>query len=149
MTLLGVSLLVTGCINTGEVKTPKSTQSFEPKRAYDTSVSKVWKAANDTLDENRISVVSSDQAAGRIQTDTVAGDNYISVLGGGTMTRYSYNIRVTGEEGGKTKLFVICKYESMHQVGSSTRPYMDVGPEHPDKVKNYENWLYEQIEKKL
>jgi hypothetical protein len=148
-TLLGVSLLVTGCINTGEVKTPKSTQGYEPKRVYDADVSKVWKAANDVFDENRISVLSSDQASGRIQTDTIAGENLISIMGGGTMFRYSYNIRITSGDGGKTKLAIICKLESMHQIQNSTRPYMDVSPENPAKVKNYENWLYEQIEKKL
>lgn len=147
--LLGTSLLVTGCINTGEVKTPKTSQGFEPKRVYDADVSKVWKVANDVLDENRISVISSDQVSGRIQTDTIAGENLISVVGGGTMFRYSYNIRITGEDGGKTKLAIICKLESMHQIRNSTRPFMDVSPEYPDKVKNLENWLYERVEKKL
>ena len=148
-TLLGISLLVTGCINTGEVKTQKSTLGFEPKRIYDADVGKVWKVTNDVLDENRIPVLSSDQASGRIQTDTIAGENYVSVLGGGTMFRYSYNIRITAGDGGKTKLAIICKLESMHQIQNSTRPYMDVSPENPEKVKNYENLLYEQIEKKL
>jgi hypothetical protein len=148
-TLLGISLLVTGCFSTGEVKPPKPSQAFEPKRTYDANASKVWKVTNDVLDENRISVISSDQASGRIQTDTIAGENLISVVGGGTMFRYSYNIRITGEDGGKTKLAIICKLESMHQIRNSTRPFMDVSPEYPDKVKNYENWLYEQIEKKL
>lgn len=148
-TLVGISLLVVGCINTGEVKTPKSTQGFEPKRVYNADVSKVWKVTNDVLDENRISVLSSDQASGRIQTDTIAGENYVSVVGGGTMFRYSYNIRITSGDGGKTKLAIICKLESMHQIKNSTRPYMDVSPENSDKVKNYETWLYEQIEKKL
>jgi hypothetical protein len=148
-TLLGTSLLVTGCINTGEVKTPKTSQGFEPKRVYVADVSKVWKVTNDVLEENRISVISSDQASGRIQTDTIAGDNYVSVLGGGTEFRYSYNIKITGEDGGKTKLSIICKLESMHQIRNSTRPFMDVSPENPDKVKNLENWLYERVEKKL
>src|ERR1022692_4204648 len=114
-TLLGTSLLVTGCINTGEVKTPKTSQGFEPKRVYVADVSKVWKVTNDVLEENRISVISSDQASGRIQTDTIAGENLISIVGGGTMFRYSYNIRITREDGGKTKLAIICKLESMHQ----------------------------------
>jgi len=148
-TLLGTILLVTGCINTGEVKTPKTSQGFEPKRSYDADVGKVWKVTNDVLDENRIAVISSDQASGRIQTATIAGENYVSVLGGGTEFRYSYNIRITGADGGKTKLSIICKLESMHQVGHSTRPFMDVSPENPDKVKNLENWLYERVEKKL
>jgi hypothetical protein len=147
--LLGMNLFLTGCINTGEVKTPLAAQGFEPKQTYDADVSKVWKVANDVLDENHIPVLSSDQASGRIQTDTIPGANYVSVLGGTTETRYSYNIRITGEDGGKTKLAIICKVESMHQIGSSTRPWMDVSPEYPDKVKNYENWLFEQIEKNL
>jgi hypothetical protein len=147
--LLGVNLFLAGCINTGEVKTPQAMQGFEPKQIYDADVSKLWKVTNDVLDENHIPVLSSDQASGRIQTDTIAGANYISVLGGGTETRYGYNIRITGEDGGKTRLAIICKLESMHQIGSSARPWMDVSPEYPDKVKNYENWLYQQIEKKL
>ncbi len=147
--LLGISLFLIGCINTGEVKTPQAAQGFEPRGIYDADVSKVWKVTNDVLDENHIPVLSSDQASGRIQTDTIPGANYISVLGGGTETRYSYNIRITGEIGGKTRLAIICKLESMHQIGSSARPWMDVSPESPDKVKNYENWLFQQIEKKL
>ena len=147
--MVGASLLLTGCVNTGEVKTPKATLGYAPKRVYDASAGKIWKAVNDVLDENRIAVLSSDQTSGRIQTDTIAGDNYISVLGGGTMTRYSYNIKVIGDDGGKTRLLIVGKVESMHQIGNSTRPFMDVSPECPEKVKNYENWLFEQIEKKL
>jgi hypothetical protein len=148
-TILGITLFLTGCINTGEVKTPLAAQGFEPKGIYNADVTKVWKVTNNILDEDRISVISSDQASGRIQTDTIAGANYVSVLGGGTEFRYSYNIKITGEDGGKTKLTIICKLESMHQIGSSARPWMDVSPEYPDKVKNYENVLYEQIEKDL
>ena len=147
--LLLTAVFLAGCINTGEVKTPQAAQGFEPKGIYDADVSKVWKVTNDVLDENHIPVLSSDQASGRIQTDTIPGANFISVLGGGTETRYSYNIRITGEDGGKTKLAIICKLESMHQIGSSARPWMDVSPEYPDKVKNYDNWLYQQIEKRL
>ncbi len=138
---------LTGCFSTGEVKYPQASPGFEPKRAYDATVDKVWKAATDALDRNRIAVVSSDQSSGRIQTDTVAGENLISIVGGGTMFRYSYNIRVTHDEGGKTKLSIICKLESMHQIHNSTRPFMDVSPENQATVKNLENWLYEQIEK--
>jgi hypothetical protein len=148
-TMLVITLLLTGCINTGEVKTPLAAQGFEPKGIYNADVSKVWKVTNDVLDANHIPVLSSDQASGRIQTDIIPGANYVSVLGGTTETRYSYNIRITGEDGGKTKLAIICKLESMHQIGSSARPWMDVSPEYPDKVKNYVNWFYEQIEKGL
>ena len=101
-TMLGITLFLAGCINTGEVKTPLAAQGFEPKGIYSADVSKVWKITNDALDANHIPVLSSDQTSGRIQTDTIPGANYVSVLGGTTETRYSYNIRITGEYGGKT-----------------------------------------------
>ncbi len=143
--------VLTGCysINTHEVKYPQASQGFEPKRTYDASADKAWKAVNDALDRNRVAVVSSDQAAGRIQTDTVAGENSVMVLGGGTFYRYGYNIRLTPEDGGKTKIAVICKLESMFQTSRSTRPFTDVSPEHQPTVKALENWLYEEIEKSL
>ena len=140
---------MTGCFSTGEVKYPQASPGFQPKRAYNVSADKVWKAVNDALESNRIAVVSADQPSGRIQTDTVAGENFVSIVGGGTVFRYSYNIRITHEEGGKTKLSIICKLESMHQIHNSTRPFMDVSPENQAAVMNLENWLYEQVEKNL
>jgi hypothetical protein len=143
------SVALAGCFNTAEVKYPQANSGFEPKRTYDATADKVWKAAVDALDSNRVTVLSADQASGRIQTDTLAGPNFISIVGGGTMYRYSFNLRITREESGKTKLFIVCKLESMHQIQNSTRPFMDVSPENQATVTGLENWLYEQIEKGL
>jgi hypothetical protein len=141
--------VLTGCFSTGEVKYPQPSEGFNPKRIYDAPIEKVWKAVNDSLDSNRVAVLSSDKSAGRIQTDTVAGENYESALGGGTMFRYSYDVRITSEVDGKTKLSIMCKLESMHQSQRSTRPFMDVSPENQPTVKKLEDWLYEQVEKQL
>lgn len=149
--LLALSFALAGCITGG--KYPQaSTPGYEPRVIYDASFDKVWKAVNDALDSNRIAVVSTDQAAGRMQTDYVTGPTvgYLGGLGGLQNSRGNFNIRITREDSGKTKLLIIAKYETAYQGshGNNTL-YKDVSAQSPKVVKGMENWLYEQIEKRL
>jgi uncharacterized lipoprotein len=147
---LALSFALTGCITGG--KYPEASKpGYEPRVTYDASFDKVWKAVNDTLDKNHIAVVSTDQTAGRMQTDYVTGPTvgYFGGLGGLQNSRGNYNIRITREDSGKTKLLILGKYETAYQGGNNNALYKDVSGQNPKVVKGMENWLYEQIEKQL
>jgi hypothetical protein len=140
---------VVGCTMQSGPNFPQPSPGFTPRHVYDASFEKVWKAVNDALDNNRIAIVSSDQAAGRMQTDYIAGPitSYVGFLGGTGTSRYSYNIKVSREDDGKTKLLIIGKLEQTLHGGQSATPYRDITPQNQAIVTNLENWLYEQIDK--
>jgi hypothetical protein len=141
--------LVVGCAMQSGPKFPQPSPGYTPRRAYDASFEKVWKAVNEALDNNRIGVVSADQAAGRIQTDYIAGPEttYNAFLGGVGTSRYSFNIKMSRQDDGKTKLLIIGKLEQTLHGGQTATPYRDITPQNQAIVTNLENWLFEQIEK--
>jgi hypothetical protein len=143
--------LVVSCTTQSGPKFPQPSAGYTPRHTYDASFEKVWKTVNDTLDNNRIAVVSSDQAAGRMQTDYIAGPitSYVGFLGGVGTSRYSFSIKVNRQDDGKTKLLIIGKLEQTLHGGQSATPYRDITPQNQAIVTNLENWLYEQIEKGL
>jgi hypothetical protein len=149
--ILLLAAFVGGCTAQSGPKFPQASPGYAAHQVYDASVEKVWKAVNDALDANRIAVVSSDQAAGRIQTDYIAGTTtaYVAYLGGVGSSRYSYNIKISHQDDGKTKLLIIGKLEQTLHGGHSATPYRDITAQNQPIVTNLENWLYEQISKAL
>jgi hypothetical protein len=147
--LLAIAMAVAGCITEGKDRQKTATAAFQPRLVYDASFDKVWKAVNDILDQNRISVVSSDKATGRVQTDKITGPTTSPALLWVQNSRYSYNIRITPDDNGKTKVSILAKLEVSRQHGQTVEPYQDVTLQNQKIVKDYENWLYEQVEKAL
>jgi hypothetical protein len=145
------TVFVGGCAMQSGPQFPQSSPGYTPRRVYDASFEKVWKTVNDTLDANRIAVVLSDQGAGRIQTDYITGTTtaYVAFLGGVGSSRYSYNIKISRQEDGKTKLLIIGKLEQTLHGSHSTTPYRDITAQNQTIATHLENWLYEQIEKGL
>jgi hypothetical protein len=140
---------IVGCTTQSGPPFPKPTEGYAPRRVYDAPVETVWKTVNDTLDEDRVAVVSSDQTAGRIQTDYIAGPqtSYVGFLGGVGSSRYNFNIKVTRGDDGKTKLLISSKLEQTLHGEHSATPYRDITAQNQVIVTNLENWLYERIEK--
>src|SRR5580698_9734786 len=98
------AMLLAGCV-TDNTKFPTPTANFVPKQKYAVPHDKLWQAALDALDNNRIAVVSSDKADGIIQTDYIAGPGEVMIpLGIEQVTRYKYNISLRDESGGGVKL---------------------------------------------
>ena len=149
--ILTTILLVFGCATqVGKATYPKATEGFVPKKIYAASFDPAWNSIGQALEENRIVIASSDKASGRVTTDYIAGPSelYAVGLGGGTVYRYKYNISARAE-GEKTKITIFCTLEYSYSNSDVAKPFVDYGKENPQLVTSLENWLYEQIEKKL
>lgn len=149
LTLITVTVL-TGCATEGP-KFLEASPGFTPKRVYEGNLDKLYSTINRTLDENRIAVVSADKSAGRIQTDYIQGVTtaYVLGLGGIGSSRYSYNIRINEEGLNKVKVIIIGKLEQSLSDQSGSTPYRDLTQTNIELVKGLENWLYQEIEKRL
>lgn len=102
--LLALAGALVGCATrVGNVSFPEPSPGFQPRRVYETTFDKAWEGVNQALDANRIPVASSDKVEGRIQTDHIPGAStmYALTFGGVGTSRYSYNIRLMSEDGGK------------------------------------------------
>jgi hypothetical protein len=136
-----------GCVSdNGGFPTP--TANFTPKRAYAISQDKLWQSILDTLDKNRITIVSTDKASGIIGTDYIAGPGRLVLggLGGAQSTRYKYSINLRSDADGSVKVNVICKVESSINSGRGSSQWRDVTPSNVPLADKLETWLYEQIE---
>lgn len=141
-------LLTTGCVQTiGGKALPGPSAGFQPADPLSYPVAKVYKAAIETLDDSRISVLSQSKEDGRISTDYVVGPTQIMALGilGGNSTRYKYLISVQ-ERGRNTKLTVTAYLESS---GNQIQSWRDVSADNPQIVSNLQNALTEDIQKHL
>lgn len=143
------ALLAGGCV-TDNGKFPTPDANFTPKRTYAVSHDKLWQAALDALDENRIAVVNSDKADNRIQTDYIAGPGEVNIaLAISQITRYKYNITMRDEANGSVKLNVICTVEDSMSSAHSTSQWRDVTGQNTALENRLETWLYEQVEGEL
>jgi hypothetical protein len=143
------ALLLGGCV-TDNGKFPTPSANFTPKRTYAVSHDKVWQATLDALDNNRIAVVNSDKADGRIQTDYISGPGQVNIaLAISQITRYKYNITIRDEGDGSVKLNVFCTIEDSMSSAHSTSQWRDVTNQNATLENSLETWLYEQIENAL
>ena len=143
LTMAVVSL--PGCVSVGGGTFYKPSEGFQPKKTYNVSVDTLWQKINLVLQSERISVVSSDKAGGRIITDYVEGPTQMQLVGSPLTTRYKYNITLNKLSDSETSLMIICTLES----SSEGIPWHDVSKDNQGIVSNLENWLYEQIEKSI
>lgn len=142
-------MLAVGCVSDNG-KFPTPTANFVPKRAYTVSQDKLWRAALDTLDNNRIAVINSDKVDGMIQTDYVSGPGNIMIpLNISQITRYKYHLNFRGEPDGSIKLNIICTVEDSMSDGKTTSQWRDVTSQNAKLVDSLETWLYEQVEDEL
>jgi len=144
-----VALLAGGCV-TDNGKFPTPDANFTPKRTYAVSHDKLWQAALDALDNNRIAVVNSDKADGRIQSDYIAGPGEVNIaLAISQIPRYKYNISLRDEADGSVRLNVICTIEDSMSSAHSASQWRDVTSQNAALASKLETWLYEQIEDEL
>jgi hypothetical protein len=105
----------------------------------------MWKTVYDVLEDNRMAVAASDKTEGRITTEYVQGQSQLFLLS--TMsTRYRYVIRLSAAEKGVTRLNIIAYLESS---GKQLPSWRDISNENKALISNLENWLYEQIQKRI
>ena len=144
--LICATLLLTagGCV-TDNGKYPMPTANFTPKRVYAVQYDKLWQATLDALDENRITVVSTDKASGIIQTDYIAGPGTFMVIMAQS-TRYKYNITLRNEPDGGVRVNVVCRIEDSIDSGQGSSQWRDVTPQNVALENKLETWLYEQLE---
>jgi hypothetical protein len=143
------TLFAGGCV-TDNGKFPTPDANFIPKRTYTISHDKLWQVTLDALDNNRIALVNSDKADGRIQTDYIAGPGEVNIaLAISQITRYKYNITLRDEAEGNVKLNVICTIEDSMSSAHSTSQWRDVTSQNAALEKSLETWLYEQVEHKI
>jgi hypothetical protein len=140
-------LFATGCVSDNG-KFPAPSANFTPKRTYAVPYDKLWQAALDALDKNRITTVSVDKASGIISTDYVAGPGQFMVIMAQS-TRYKYSISLRNESDGSVRMNVICKVESSINGQHGADPYRDVTPQNAVLTGKLESWLYEQIETEI
>jgi hypothetical protein len=139
---LAAYLLVSGCMtNTGAKKLPEAALGYQPKKIYDVDFNKAWKSVSRTLETEKIALITSNKAEGRMVTDNIQGSTETS-MGATITTRYSYMILFKKISSNKTRINIICKFESM----SSTIQWHDISKSNPGRVAKLEAWLYERIE---
>lgn len=143
------ALFTGGCV-TDNGKFPKPDANFMPKRTYTVSHEKLWQTTLDALDNNRIAVVNSDKADGRIETDYIAGPGEVNIaLAISQLTRYKYSITIRDEGDSSVRLNVICTIEDSMSSTHSTSQWRDVTSQNAALASSLEAWLYEEIEKQL
>jgi hypothetical protein len=137
-------LFAGGCVTTNGTL-PTSSANFTPKGTYAISRDKLWQTILDTLDKNHIAAVTADKSSGIIQTDYIAGPEVANIAFVESV-HYKYNISLRDQSDGSVKVNIIGKLESTVNSGHGSSQWNDVTPQNVEKVKNLENWLYEQIE---
>lgn len=137
----------------GKTTLPQPSANFTSKRTYGLSCSNAFPKVEQVLEESRIAIASADKAAdqGRIQTGYIQGSSRLMGLGlvASQSTRYRYSIGMRSPEPGKTAIAIVCKIESTMTGRAGSSQWTDVSGQNTALVSNLENWLYEQIEKKL
>jgi hypothetical protein len=136
---------VSGCFSVGRTAFPVSAAGFQPQKEYRASYDQVWTTINRALQSERINVVSSLKADGRIVTDYVQGETQMIALVMALTTRYKYNISLERTAPETTRVTVIATLES----SSQGLAWHDVSKDNQQIVQRLEYWLYERIERSL
>ncbi|MBL7205329.1 MAG: hypothetical protein ISS63_13540 [Desulfobacteraceae bacterium] len=109
--ILFCGLLLVSCnLRIGGRAMPKIDPNYVPKKVYPTDFNTVWASTLKALKENQTPVRSVDKGAGLIKTDYQTGPEKIRDLTH-IFTRYKYDIKISKETEGKTKLDISCTYE--------------------------------------
>ncbi|EKE06465.1 MAG: hypothetical protein ACD_19C00006G0003 [uncultured bacterium] len=162
---LGILFLVSGCTNMAAnmvtsgvmatqqdkaIKFPQASSGFQPKKMYNSTVDELWATASIVLENNRITLTQMDKQNGRIFTDFIEGQTESKAGGalGIITTRYKYDIIIDKVNDTTTRLGILCKLQSKSAYDKLT-DWHDVSSENKNVLVILENWLYQQIEKKL
>lgn len=146
--LLFLSVVLAACVPIGATRFPQPSENFMPKKQYAASFEDAWVGVHTVLDKNRIVVATENKDEGRVTTDYVQGQGQAAAFGllGVISTRYKYAIRLTRGGSGNTMINVLANLESS---GSAMPAWRDISNDNRHIVTNLENWLYEQIQKRL
>lgn len=148
LTFWFIAMALISCVPIGATRFPQPSENFMPKREYTASFEDSWKNVNDVLNKNRIVVATENKGEGRITTDYIQGQGQADGFGllGVISTRYKYAIRLARAGSGNTTINVIANLESS---GNAMPAWRDISNENRGIVTKLENWLYEQIQKRL
>lgn len=132
---------------------PEPTPGFSPKVTYAADPNRVWAATMSALTANNIAIASSSREAGQITTEYVPGQitSYgPGGLGGTGDSRYKYNFFIV-PAGTQTRLNIRAVLESSLTGGSTnaTTGFRDLSDQNPRIVDMLQNWMYEQVERKI
>jgi len=143
-----LSAVVSGCVPIGATRFPQAPENFVPKKEYATSFEAAWANVHDVLNKNRIVVAAENRGEGRVTTEYIQGQSQADVLGllGVISTRYRYSIRIARGANRNTTIDVVANLESS---GNAMPAWRDISNDNTRIVTNIENWLYEQIQKRL
>jgi len=143
-----IALVVGECVPIGVTRFPQPSENFTPKKEYAVSFDDAWSNVHDVLNKNRIVVATENKSEGRIATDYIQGQGQADGFGllGVISTRYKYAIRLARAGGGNTTINVLANLESS---GNAMPAWRDISNDNRGIVTRLENWLYEQIQKRL
>lgn len=143
-----ISVFLAGCVPIGATRFPQASENFLPKKEYAASFENTWASVHDVLNKNRIVVAAENKSEGRITTDYVQGQGQADAFGllGVISTRYKYAIRLTRAGSGNITIAVLANLESS---GDAMPAWRDISNDNKGIVAKLENWLYEQIQKRL
>jgi len=132
-------------------KIPEPSKNFVPRITYTVSYDRLWDAIMAALDKNQITALSADKTSGIIQSDFF-GEGTRLVLGGlaGTQSsRWKCNLALRNQSDDSVKLNITAKCESTSSSENLSTQWHDVSSQNAKSLKQFETWLYEQIEKEL
>jgi hypothetical protein len=148
--IVGLCMVATtlfGCVSIGPDSVAKTTsKGFVAKKDYSVSYDRMWSTVKRVLEDEQISIASTDRKEGIIKTEYIKGSQklYISLLGAGGITKqYKYTINLSKSKG-YTHVNIIAIVEVQEAEGAGWRPLGDA-----NEQKLHENWLYEKLEKAL
>jgi len=153
ISVIALTLLISGCTSIGPADNRQPSAAFSPKRVYAMNQTSALEKLEKTLDEARIPIAnqSKSDTSARVSTDYIAGQSALIAGGlvGAQSTRYRYHITLRPTDGDKTSVLITCNIESTIKSGSGASQWTDVSPQNPKLTAIRENWLYEQFEKNL
>ena len=89
---------------------PQIDPNHIPKKVYHSNFNSVWASTLKALKDKQLPVEFVDKVAGLIKTDYQIGPEKIRDLTH-IFTRYKYDIKISKETEGKTKVNIACTYE--------------------------------------
>ncbi len=148
MALWFITVGLTGCIPIGATRFPEPSANFVARKDYPASFEAAWKVVHGVLENNRIVVANENRNEGRITTEYVQGQGQMDGFGllGVISTRYRYAIRISRVGSENTTINVLANLESS---GNKMPAWRDISNDNRGIVTTLENWLYEQIQKRL
>lgn len=129
-------------------KLPRPTEGYQPRTEFSAPVERVFDAALEMFDRNRIDAAHIDRQNHRLMSDYIAGPTYMTAFGllGFNTARYKFTLVFKPISPTVTRVDVRVRVESS---GDAVQSWRDVSQYNPEVVRDLEGWMYEQLERAL